>query len=103
MLAHNSTYFYCIMVSSRRDEGKGLREHLAPFLRMWIKPGSRATDRGEWKRRFYICDRKKRDICSKECHHTSDPAHALYDTPDPWRRWEVFDSGMFEVMRKELE
>ena len=55
--------------------------------------------RGEGKRRFYICDRRKCDVCSEECHHTSDPEHALYKIPEPWRRWEVFDSWMFEVPR----
>ena len=66
-------------------------------------PGSNTKPRGERKRKFYICDRKKCDVCSKDCKHTSDPAHALYDIPEPWRHWEVFDSGMFEVPRKELE
>ena len=65
-------------------------------------PGNYTKPRGERKRRFYICDRKKCDICSKECHHTGDRTHALYDIPEPWRVWEVFDSGMFEVKRKDL-
>ena len=69
---------------------------------VWIKPGSHAFIKGERKRKFYICDRKKCDVCSKDCVHTSDVSHALYDIPEPWRQWEVFDSGMFEVKRKEL-
>lgn len=64
-------------------------------------PGNYTKPRGESKRRFYICDRKKCDICSKECHHTGDPEHALYKIPDPWRKWEIFDSGMFEVPRSD--
>ena len=62
-------------------------------------PGSYTRPRGESKRKFYICDRRKCDICSKDCRHTSDRNHALYDIPESWRRWEVFDSGMFEVPR----
>lgn len=69
-------------------------------MRMRYKPGSQSRQRDDWKRKFYICDRKKCDVCSKECKHTSDINHALYDIPEPWRKWEVFDSGMFEVKRE---
>lgn len=26
---------------------------------------------------FYLCDRKKCDVCHKECHHTTDLNHAI--------------------------
>lgn len=55
--------------------------------------------RDAWKKRYYICDRKKCEICAKECNHTPDIEHAFYKIPEPWRKWEVFDNGMFEVTR----
>ena len=64
-------------------------------------PGSQTRPRGERTRKFYICDRKKCDICSKDCHHTGDPDHAYYKIPEPWRKWEIFDSGLFEVPRSD--
>ena len=63
------------------------------------KAGSQTLTRDDWKRKFYICDRKRCNVCSKDCHHTADPEHALYKIPEPWRKWEVYDSGMFEVPR----
>ena len=60
------------------------------------KAGSQTLTREDWKRKFYICDRKKCDLCSEECHHTSDRSHALYDLDDTQRKWVVYESGMFE-------
>ena len=34
------------------------------------------------KRIFYVCNRKRCERCSDECHHTADIAYALYDTHD---------------------
>ena len=32
------------------------------------------------RKKYYVCDRKRCEHCSTECHHTTDERHAKYDS-----------------------
>lgn len=51
---------------------------------------------------FYVCDRKRCDHCSPQCHHTKDINHALYKThvEFEYHGWREEERALFEVIRE---